>query len=136
MQFQFSFKHMETSLALQDYAREKIESLIDKFVHKPIEVHVTFLVDKHLQQAICTLVGGDGFSVNVEHSCEDMYGSIDRLLDKLSAQLKRKKEKLKQHKFKESIRTLPIAVPSHEEDFVVDATDIIKYEEARRRRAG
>ncbi|MFW7379496.1 MAG: ribosome hibernation-promoting factor, HPF/YfiA family [Oligoflexus sp.] len=134
MQFQFSFKHMETSQALQEYAQEKIGSLVDKFVHKPIEVHVTFLVDKHKQQALCTLTGGDGFTVNVEHSCDDMYGSIDRMLDKLAVQLKRKKDKLKHHKFKESIKNMPLAGEKSEDDFAVDAVDIIKYEMARRKR--
>jgi putative sigma-54 modulation protein len=135
MQFQFSFKQMETSTALQDYAQEKIQSIVSKFVTKAIEVHVTFSVDKHLQQATVTLVGGDGFSLSVDHKCEDMYGSIDRVLDKLSTQLKRKKDKLKHHKFKNSIKTMPVASSSSEDDYTVDATDIIKYEQARKRRA-
>lgn len=137
MQFQFSFRQMETSKALQEYAQEKIQAQIEKFVTKAIEVQITFSVDKHLQQVFCSFVGGDGFSLNVEHSCEDMYGSIDRVVDKLATQLKRKKDKLKQHKFKDSIKTLPIGtgLAEPEEDFALDATDIIKYEEARRKRA-
>ena len=42
MQFQFYFKQMESSEALKSYAQDKIENLVNKFVTKPIEVHVTF----------------------------------------------------------------------------------------------
>jgi putative sigma-54 modulation protein len=133
MQFQFSFKHMETSKALQEYAQEKIQTQIEKFVTKPIEVQVTFSVDRHWQQAVCTLVGGDGFKVNVEHRCDDMYGSVDRIVDKLATQLKKKKDKLKQHKFKNSLKTLPIV--NEDDDEEVDAQDIAKFEAARRKRA-
>ncbi len=135
MQFQFSFKHMETSPALQEYAREKLSAKIQKFVTKPIEVQVTFSIDRHLQHALCTLVGGDGFSVNVEHSCDDMYGSVDRMVDKLGAQLKKKKDRLKSHKNRSSVRGMVVASQEHEEKIVLDAEDVIKYEKAKRKRA-
>lgn len=133
MQFQFSFKHMETSQALQEYAREKLDSKIQKFVTKPIEVQVTFSVDKHIQHVLCTLVGGDGFKVNVEHSCDDMYGSVDRVVDKLGAQLKKKKDRLKGHKNRSSLRSM--TAPEPEEKNVIDADDVIKYEMAKRKRS-
>lgn len=132
MQFQFSFKHMDTSEALQDYAQEKITAKIEKFVTKAIEVKVTFAVDRHLQRAACVLVSGDGFSVNVDHTCGDMYGSVDKLVDKLGAQLKKKKDRLKGHK-NGSVRHL---IPSTlEDEQTIDAEDIIRWEQARRNRA-
>ncbi|NRA63709.1 MAG: ribosome-associated translation inhibitor RaiA [Pseudobacteriovorax sp.] len=135
MQFQFSFKHMETSQAIQDYAREKLSAKIEKFVTKAIEVQVTFSVDRHIQQAVCTLIGGDGFSLTVEHSCGDMYGSIDLMADKLGTQLKKKKDRLKGHKNRSSVRDLPMAEAS-DDDLVIDADDVIKFEQAKRRKTG
>lgn len=134
MRFQFSFKHMATSQALQDYAEEKLKVKIEKFVTKAIEVKVTFSVDRHLQHANCVLVGGDGFSLTVDHVCEDMYGSVDRMVDKLGAQLKKKKDKLKSHKNKSTVRTMPEGRSSSEDSYSIDASDIVKYEEARRRK--
>ena len=131
MQFQFSFKHMETSQPLQDYAYEKLKSKIEKFVTKAIEVQVTFSVDRHLQHANCVLVSGDGFSVNVDHTCGDMYGSVDKMVDKLGAQLKKKKDKLKSHKNKSSVKMM--SEVGYQEDSI-DADDIIKMEQARKRR--
>ena len=135
MRFQFSFKHMDTSEALQQYAREKLKVKIEKFVTKPIEVNVTFSVDRHLQHANCVLSGGDGFSVNVDHVCEDMYGSVDRMVDKLGSQLKKKKDKLKHHKNKPTVRNMPDRGSQGEDSYAIDAGDIIKYEEARRRKS-
>ena len=134
MQFQFSFKHMETSQPLQDYAEEKLRAKIEKFVTKPIEVQVTFSVDRHFQHALCTLVSGDGFSLNVEHVCEDMYGSVDRMIDKLGSQLKKKKDKLKSHKNKSTVRNMGNSVVS-DEGYSIDAADIVKLEAARKKRS-
>ncbi len=98
MQFQFSFKHMTTSEALRDYAEKKVSEKISKYVTKPIEAHVTFEVEHQNHIAHCNIVGGDGFNVVAEHSCSDMYGSVDHMLDKLEIQLKKHKEKIKDHR--------------------------------------
>ncbi len=129
MQFRFSFKHMETSQALQNYAKDKIKVEVDKFVSKPIEAHVTFSVDRHEHHVLCSLAGGDGFSVNVEHACEDMYGSVDHMIDKMVSQLKKKKEKLKDHKHHKSPE--PFGNDEAEDDYEampIDAGDIVKFE--------
>ena len=138
MRFQFSFKHMEVSPTLQKYAEDKISNQIKKFVTKPIEAHVTFSVDKHRHVVHCALSGGDGFSLQVEHECGDMYGSVDQMLDKLSVQLKRKKEKLKGHKNRKNFRTVGSSSneKGNDDSAEIDAADIIKFEQARRKASG
>lgn len=134
MQYQFSFKHMEVSEALREYTEEKINAQIRKFVTKPIEAHVTFSLDRHLQIAHCALRGGDGFSLQVEHACEDMYGSVDRMISKLFVQLKRKKDKLKGHKGNRNIKSLKYKDPDTIDynSAEIDASDIIAYEDKRK----
>lgn len=135
MQFRFVFKHMETSEALENYARSKIQAEVSKFVTKPIEAQVTFQVDKHHQHVLCSLVGGDGFSLNVEHDCPDMYASVDHMIDKLSTQLKKRKDKLKDHKHPKARR--PFATVPDESEYAsaeIDASDIIKFENSLRRK--
>ncbi len=144
MHFRFAFKHMDTSPALTRYAEEKIAERVNKFVSKPVEAHVTFTVDNLNHAVRCTLTGGDGFNLEVEHACGDMYGSIDHMMDKLTSQLKRHKEKLKGHKSKRQLRlldpmdknyafTAPLDFDIESEP--VDAEDILKFEMARRRMA-
>ena len=144
MQFRFTFKHMETSPALTRYAEEKVLDRVQKFVTKPIEAHVTFTVEHLNHTAHCALTGGDGFNLQVEHACGDMYGSVDHMVDKLATQLKRHKEKLKGHKSKRQLRLLDPTDKNYafssKSDFdidtePVDAEDILKFEMARRRMA-
>ena len=134
MQFHFSFKHMDTSPALQTYAEEKLAEKIEKFVTKPISGHFTFSVHKHEHTAHFSLDGGDGFKVEVEHTSGDMYASVDYLADKLSSQLKKHKEKLKNHKVKKGHRFVPREAYDHDDS--IDAADILKYEQGRRRASG
>ena len=143
MQFRFSFKQMDPSEALRAYAEDKIRDKISKYATKPIEAHVTFKVAKHEHIAHCSVSGGDGFNVQVEHVCEDMYGSVDRLIDKLEVQLKRHKERLKGHKGRSGHRDYPTDMGPQDDGrsgnldvAVVDAEDIIKYEQVKRARHG
>jgi putative sigma-54 modulation protein len=138
MQFQFAFRHMESSPALQGYAEEKLREKIQQFVTKAIEAHVTFSVVRHSHTAHLSFKGGDGFSLDVEHTSGDMYASIDQLVDKLTVQLKRHKEKLKDHKQVKATPELVAVVgeartPTVAAAEVVDAGDIVKFEAARKR---
>ena len=132
MQYLYSFKHMDSSPALQSYCEEKLSDRIRKFVTKPIAAHVTFSVTRHQQTVHLSLDAGDGFGIQVEHTSEDMYASIDQLADKLTAQLKKHKEKLKDHK---GNRSRPLTLVAESDTDSVDADDSLKYEAARQRLA-
>jgi putative sigma-54 modulation protein len=59
-------------------------------------LHVVLSVEKLRQKAEATLhVSGANLFANAEH--EDMYAAIDALGDKLDRQIKKHKEKLKDH---------------------------------------
>ncbi|NRA43740.1 MAG: ribosome-associated translation inhibitor RaiA [Oligoflexales bacterium] len=136
MQCRFSFKHMKTSEALIDYAEAKITQKIEKFSTKPIEAHVTFSVEGHEHIAHCGVTGGDGFNFQVDSSCADMYGSVDLLLNKLEVQLKKQKEKLKQHKRPRNLKQLELVEYVSKDDcdsIPIDADDLIKFERAKAR---
>jgi putative sigma-54 modulation protein len=126
---------MDSSPALQKYTEEKLKEKISKFVTKPIEAKVSFSVQRHSHTAHCSLVAGDGFDLEVEHTCADMYGSVDHIADKLVSQLKRQKEKLKDHK-PEKHRRAAREVFAEADGDGVDAEDILKYEQAKRRAFG
>ena len=135
MQIKFTFKHMETSSSLEKYARTKIDERVLRWVTKPIDAHIYFDVEREVHRVKCTLKGGDGFNFEVEALSGDMYGSLDILVDKLAGQLRRQKEKIKNHKGVSNIRRLPIGRRTTNEfdsDSVsIDAEDLIKYEVAR-----
>jgi putative sigma-54 modulation protein len=137
MRFQFSFKHMQTSDSLAKHAESKMRTEIEKFVSKPVDCHITFSVDRFNHTAHCSFNGGDGYSFQVEHTCPDMYGSVDHMVDKLEVQLRRQKEKLKDHKHrKPSKRSHGNSSDREFENAEIDALDILKFEQARRKAAG
>lgn len=140
MQFSYTFKHMEASEALQSYTEQKLGEKISKFVTKPIEARIIFSVDRHkTHKAHCHLVGGDGFNLEVEHECDDMYGSVDRLTDKLESQLRRHKEKLKEHRPRngklldgQEDTESDMETSAADEREMVDAGDIVKMQKVGR----
>jgi len=137
MQFSFSFKHMETSEALQTYAKDKIQEKLVKFVTKTVDTKVSFSVDHKDHIAHVQVIGGDGFSMDVTAQCTDMYGSVDLLVDKLASKLKKQKERLKNHKKVSNIRNLPLKQQWDKLDcdsVPIDTEDLIKYEMARKAR--
>ena len=132
MECRFSFKHMKSSDSLIEYAEPKIRLKIEKLVSKPIEAHITFSVDGHTHLAHCNVVGGEGLHCQVEASSPDMYASLDLMLDKLEGQLKKQKEKLKNHKHQHNVKDLPIKETEDDWEAVpVDAADLLKYEKAK-----
>jgi putative sigma-54 modulation protein len=136
MRFQFSFRHMETSDSLKTYAEGKINQEIQKFATKPVDCHLTFSVDRHNHTAHMSFNGGDGFSFQVDHTCTDMYGSVDHMVTKLETQLRKQKERLKNHKGNGSKRSVINFADRSYETAEIDAADILLYEAARRKVSG
>ena len=96
MDISVTFRHLESTDALRDYAREKV-SRIKKYVGTPADVAVVLSLEKHRHQAEITL-NTNGITVNAKDVTEDMYAAIDLAVDKLERQVKKHKEKIKDHK--------------------------------------
>ena len=95
MQLNLSGHHVEVTPALRSYVADKVSRLERHFDHVT-NVHVVLSVEKLRQKAEATLhVSGGNLFANAEH--EDMYAAIDALTDKLDRQIKKHKEKLKDH---------------------------------------
>lgn len=124
MQIDISFRHMEPSDTLRDYADEKIRRVIRKHIRDDFDAQITLAVEKfrHIAKLHLTY---KGISIKCEESSDDMYKSIDLALDKLERQIHRYKGKLRDHKpgNVNVARTLDVAVvalPDTDEDDVVE----------------
>ena len=97
MNISFAFKNFEASDHLKKYARRRMEKL-GRFFGKSsgLEVSVVLTVDKFRHRCEVTVVG-EGLHINATEQTSDMYAAIDGLIDKLSRQLNKHKDKLKQH---------------------------------------
>jgi ribosome hibernation promoting factor len=95
MQFNITFRNLDATDALKEYARDKVER-VNKYVDRPTEAHVVLSLERYLHHADIGIHAGRYFLRGREKS-PDMYASIDLAMDKIERQLKRYKEKLKAH---------------------------------------
>ncbi|NTS75889.1 ribosome hibernation promoting factor [Catenovulum sp. SM1970] len=95
MQINLTGRHVEVTESLKEYVDSKFAKLERHFDHIN-NVYVILSVEKLVQKAEATLHlnGGEIFATQ-EH--ENMYASIDGLIDKLDRQVIKHKEKLKSH---------------------------------------
>jgi len=98
MHIAFTFKNFEPSEHLKKYARRRFEKL-GRFWGKAsgLDVQVSLSVDKFRHR--CDVqVGGEGLQLTATEQTEDMYSSIDLVLDKLEAQIKKHVSRVKEHR--------------------------------------
>ena len=96
MQVSVTFRHMEPSEALKEFAAEKV-TRIEKYIHTPTDAHIVLSVEKYMHKADIT-IKAHGFMMRGKEKSEDMYASIDRAVDKIERQVKRYKNKISNHK--------------------------------------
>jgi len=87
-----SFKNIEPSDALRDYVEKKLEK-IEKRLDAPAEAEVVFTVEK-IRHITEIRLRSDKLHINAKEESEDMYSSIDLVLEKVKRQIKSAKEKM------------------------------------------
>jgi putative sigma-54 modulation protein len=91
-----SFRNTEPTEALVGYAEEKVRNCVQKFAHHDTEVRVVLSVEKNRQIAEAQF-HCDGADFSGKQESQDLYSSIDGLVDTLTNQLRRHKDRLKSH---------------------------------------
>ncbi len=95
MQTTVTFKKIDSSDSLKAYVQKKLDRF-DKMLDSPAEAHVVLLVEKIRHIAEITLTC-DKLNIHAKEKSENMYSSIDALMDKVKAQINKHKEKVKRH---------------------------------------
>ncbi len=97
-----SGKNVEVTSALRDTVESKLEKL-DKYFNNELEAQATLSVEKN-RQTIEVTIPINGSILRAEESTEDMYSAIDNVVDKLTKQLRRYKNKLEDKNRYKTIR--------------------------------
>ena len=86
MNISITFRHMDASEAIKSYAQEKVSKL-QKFLRQPMTAKVTLSIDrlKHIAE---TRISSGGAHLEAKEAGQDMYASIDRVIDKLERQIR------------------------------------------------
>ena len=96
MQTSVTFKNIDPSDQLKDYVTSKLDRK-DKLLDNPAEAQVVLSVEK-IRHYTEIRLKGDRLNIVCREKASDMYSSIDLALDKLEKQLKKQKEKIKNHR--------------------------------------
>ncbi len=95
MQTSVTFKKLDPSDALKSYIQKKVDRF-DKMLDSPAEANVVLSVEKIRHIAEITLTC-DRLQIHAKEESENMYSSIDTLMDKIKIQIKKNKEKVRRH---------------------------------------
>src|SRR5512138_699487 len=93
MQFAVTFRHMEPTDALKNYAKERMER-VRKYLPDPISCHVVLSTERHNHRIDVTFHLHNGLSVAGHEITENMYSSIDLCIAKIERQVRKYKGKL------------------------------------------
>ena len=86
MNISITFRQMDATEAVKGYATEKVSKL-QKFLRQPLHGQVTLSCEKRVHLAEVDLHSG-GFHYHAHESSEDMYATIDKVIDKLERQIR------------------------------------------------
>ncbi len=91
MKITFKGKHIEVTDAMRNYIEKRLSKIERHFDHI-LEVIVTLSIEKNRQIVEATLQARRAL-IRAEEETDDMYTSIDKVVDKLERQIQKYKEK-------------------------------------------
>lgn len=100
MEINFTFRNLEKSDALKQHALDKLKRL-NKYLIKPTTAHIIFHVER-FQHIVEVTLNANGIQHVSHEKDEDMYTSLDKAISKLERQLKKYKERMKEHKIQKN----------------------------------
>lgn len=86
MNIAITFRQMDATEAVKGYASDKVGKL-QKFLRQPMKSHVTLSCQHRLHSAEVDIHSG-GAHYHAHETSEDMYATIDKVIDKLERQIR------------------------------------------------
>ena len=96
MQVSVTFRHTGSESWFKDYVTERL-SRIQKYIDKPVDAHVVLSVEKFRNVAEINIMA-KGINLVGKEEAKDMQLAIDNVIDKIERQIKKHKEKSREHK--------------------------------------
>jgi putative sigma-54 modulation protein len=103
MEIRIAGRHVQVTTAMKDYVEKKLSHL-ETYYNHIIEAHVIMDIEKKNRHKIEVVLHTNVGKLFGAEETEDMYASIDLVLEKLEVQLKRQKEKVQEHKIRKDIK--------------------------------
>ena len=93
MNIAVTFRHMNATEAVKGYATDKI-SRMQRFLRAPMKSQVTLSCQHDRLHTVEVEIHAGGSHFHAHETSEDMYASIDKVLDKIERQIVSAKEAL------------------------------------------
>ncbi|HVM61726.1 MAG TPA: ribosome-associated translation inhibitor RaiA [Verrucomicrobiae bacterium] len=90
-------RHVEVTPAIREYAAKKLDHIGIDFP-RILSAHYILEVDKFRHIAELVLQCGNHITIEAREVSEDLYASIDRVVDKVVSQMRKYKTKLQRHR--------------------------------------
>jgi ribosomal subunit interface protein len=97
MKVRVSGKHIEIGSALPGQVRKRLDSVVGKLFDGGAESNVVFSREGTGYRADCTTHLDSGIVIKAKGTAPDAYHAFDTAVDKLETQVRRYKERLKNH---------------------------------------
>lgn len=97
MQIVIHGKQIETGEALQNHIRTRLSAMIGRYLDIPGEAAVTLSRDGAAYHVECSLHLSSGKTSQARATAHEVYAAVDAAVDNMEKQLRRYKEKLKDH---------------------------------------
>ncbi len=95
MQIDYNFKNFEPSDHLRDYANTRFEKL-QKYMKRSDNAYLQINLEvEKFRQIAEAILSADDLHLSAQEETEDMYATIDLVLDKLEVQIKKLRDKQK-----------------------------------------
>lgn len=90
-------RHLEVTPAIKDYAAKKVENIGIDFP-RILSAHFILEVDKFRHIAELVVQCGNHITIEARDVEEDLYASIDKVVDKVARQMRKYKTKIQNHR--------------------------------------
>lgn len=96
MQITITARNLEVTPAIADYVEKRLHKL-KRYFHSIVDVHVVVMLQRF--QHICDItMNASGVTLHGQEKTDDLYVSIDKVVDKIERQLQKYKAKLRDHR--------------------------------------
>ena len=102
MQVSVTFRHVDPSEPLREYATDKVARVASKYLRNALDAHVILSVSKYRHQAEIN-IHASHFDISAHEATGDLYSAIDLAVDKVEAQLRKHKDRINHHKGRQPV---------------------------------
>ncbi len=119
MRYQITGRHLDIGEALQQYVKEELSSVLEKYGQRPTDAEVIFSKNAHEFVCEASVHLSTGMTAAAKASATEIYSAFDKCRDKMEKQLRRYKRRLKDHQRE---RSQPVEL-SQASSYILAATE-------------